>query len=322
MTGWPRLFLCFVTAGLCQAPALAQDLPVAPATALPERQPLDQAWWTGPMLANSAGALPRGHALIETYVFDRITATSHGFGSLTYMLYGVTDTLTMGVKPSFGFNAIKQGRNGSGVAMGDLTLSAQYRLASFDAERSTPAVALSVQYSLPTGKHDRLGDRPADGLGSGAHTTTVSVYAQQYFWLPNGRIFRARLNASTAFSDHATLTDVSVYGTRDGFRGRARPGQSFSLGVSGEYSLTRSWVLALDLIYSHDNPTRVQGFDIRDVGNPVRYRSGASDGFAIAPAIEYSWKPNLGVLLGTRFVPKGHNVTASITPAVAINYVY
>ncbi|MGH6615797.1 transporter [Sphingomonas sp.] len=322
MTGWPRLFLCCVTAGLYPVAATAQDVPAEPVTLASERQPLDQAWWTGPMLANSAAALPRGHALIETYVFDRITTTSHGFGSLTYLLYGVTDTLTMGAKPTFGFNTIKNGRNGSGVAMGDLTLSAQYRLTAFDAERSIPAIALSVQYSLPTGKHDRLGDRPADGLGSGAHTTTVSLYAQHYFWLPNGRIFRARLNASTAFSDQAKLTDISVYGTRDGFRGHARPGQSFSLGLSGEYSLTRSWVLALDLIYSHDNPTRVRGIDIRDAGSPVRYRSGSADGFAIAPAIEYSWRPNLGVLLGTRFVPKGHNVTASITPALAINYVY
>ncbi len=274
------------------------------------------------MLANSAATLPRGHALIETYVYDRITATSHGLGSLTYLLYGVTDTLTLGAKPSFGFNSVSNGRDGSGVGFGDLTLTAQYRLTSFDAERSIPAIALSVQHSLPTGKYDRLGDRPSDGLGSGAHTTILSVYAQHYFWLPNGRIFRARLNASTAFSDAAKLTDVSVYGTRDGFRGRARPGKSFSLGVSGEYSLTRSWVLALDLIYNHDDPTRVHGFDIRDAANPIRYRTGSSDGFAIAPAIEYSWKPNLGVLLGTRFVPRGHNVTASITPALAINYVY
>ncbi len=274
------------------------------------------------MLANSAATLPRGHALIETYVYDRITATSHGLGSLTYLLYGVTDTLTLGAKPSFGFNSVSNGRDGSGVGFGDLTLTAQYRLTSFDAGRSIPAIALSVQHSLPTGKYDRLGDRPSDGLGSGAHTTILSVYAQHYFWLPNGRIFRARLNASTAFSDAAKLTDVSVYGTRDGFRGRARPGKSFSLGVSGEYSLTRSWVLALDLIYNHDDPTRVHGFDIRDAVNPIRYRTGSSDGFAIAPAIEYSWKPNLGVLLGTRFVPRGHNVTASITPALAINYVY
>ncbi|MGY4398739.1 hypothetical protein ACVWZA_003949 [Sphingomonas sp. UYAg733] len=330
MIGRPLLRLCRAAllpgaAALCPTPGLAQELAAIPATV--ERQKLDDAWWTGPMLANSAAALPRGHALIETYVYDRINATSHGFGSLTYLLYGATDDLTLGVKPSFGFNAVKNGRDGSGVGFGDLTLSAQVRLTSFDAAKSIPAIALSVQHSLPTGKHDRLGDRPGDGLGSGAHTTTLSVYAQHYFWLPNGRIFRTRLNVSTAFSGQATLNDVSVYSTGDGFRGRARPGRSFAIGLSGEYSLTRSWVLALDLIRHHEGATRVAGFDIRDVANapdpvPIRYRSNASTTFAIAPGLEYSWKANLGVLLAARFIPKGRYNAASITPAVAINYVY
>lgn len=306
-------------------PGLAQEIVALPATV--ERQKLDDAWWTGPMMANSAATLPRGHALIETYVYDRINATSHGFGSLTYLLYGVTDGLTLGVKPSFGFNAIKNGRDGSGVGFGDLTFSAQLRLTSFDAEKSIPAIAVSLQHSLPTGKHDRLGDRPGDGLGSGAHTTTLSLYAQHYFWLPNGRIFRARLNVSNAFSGKATLNDVSVYGTGEGFRGRAMPGGSFTVGLSGEYSLTRSWVLALDLIRNHEGATRVAGFDIRDVAHaadplPIRYRSNASTTFAIAPGIEYSWKANLGILFAARFIPKGRYNSASITPAVAINYVY
>jgi len=41
-----------------------------------------------------------------------------------------------------------------------------------------------------------------------------------------------------------------------------------------------------------------------------------------APAIEYSWKPNLGVLLGMRVIPPSHNTNPTITPAVAINFVH
>jgi hypothetical protein len=40
-----------------------------------------------------------------------------------------------------------------------------------------------------------------------------------------------------------------------------------------------------------------------------------------APAIEYSWTPNLGVLLGVRVIPSGRNTTAAIAPVVAINFV-
>src|SRR4051812_9377102 len=81
-------------------PATAQEAlpPEAP------RQALDQAWWTGPMLANSAATLPQGHVLVETYAFDQIVGRTSSYGSLTYLLYGVTDTLTLGARPMFGFN--------------------------------------------------------------------------------------------------------------------------------------------------------------------------------------------------------------------------
>ena len=40
------------------------------------RQSLDDAWWTGPMLAPSAATLPRGHFLIEPYLYDVIAVYS------------------------------------------------------------------------------------------------------------------------------------------------------------------------------------------------------------------------------------------------------
>lgn len=310
-------------------PALAEDrtdAPVAlvpPGRQAPERQALSDAWWTGPMLANSAAILPRGHALVETYLFDQRNADGDAFGSLTYLLYGVTDSLTLGAKPMFGMNAPRHSERGK-PGIGDITLSGQYRLTSFDAAKGIPALALSVQETLPTGRYDRLGTHPADGLGGGAAATMIALYAQHYFWLPNGRIFRTRLNLSQTFTGAADIRSVSVYGTGPGFRGRARPGQSLGIGVSGEYSVTRSWVLALDLVYTHNGATRVTGSNLADPANPVpvRLTAPASDSFAIAPGIEYSWKPNLGVLFAARFIPRGHNVAPSITPAIALNYVY
>jgi hypothetical protein len=119
---------------------------------------------------------------------------------------------------------------------------------------------------------------------------------------------------------------VSVYGTGAGFRGHAKPGSSFLVDASWEYSLTRRWVLALDATYRHNRHTRATGYDILNrngVQNPdsIQLDSGSSEVFAFAPAIEYSWKPNLGILLGTRVIPAAHNTHATITPAVAINYV-
>jgi len=173
---------------------------------------------------------------------------------------------------------------------------------------------------LPTGKYDRLGDRPSDGLGSGAYTTTLALYSQTYFWLPNGRILRMRFNVSQGFSNNVNVEGVSVYGTEAGFRGHGKPGSSFFVDASWEYSLRRRWVLALDATYRHNGNTRATGYDILN-NNRIQLDSGSSEVFAFAPAIEYSWKPNLGILLGTRVIPASHNTHATVTPAVAINFV-
>jgi hypothetical protein len=66
----------------------------------------------------------------------------------------------------------------------------------------------------------------------------------------------------------------------------------------------------------------VTGYNISDpASDSIQLNSGSSDGFGFAPAVEYSWKSNLGVLLGARVIPASHNTNATITPVVAINFV-
>src|SRR5690348_4368615 len=141
------------------------------------RQSLEDAWWTGPMLAPSAATLPRGHFLIEPYLYDITSPHSNGFGSLTYVNYGLADKLTVGMIPIFGFNKINNGPSSSGVGVGDLTLQTQYGLTKFHDGSWIPTTSFAVQETLPTGKYDQLGDRLSDGLGSGAFTTTVALYS-------------------------------------------------------------------------------------------------------------------------------------------------
>ena len=299
----------------------------APSPSSVVRQSLDAAWWTGPMLAPSAATLPRGHFLIESYLYDVIATHSNGFGSLTYVNYGLVDRVTVGLIPTAGFNKVSNGPSTSGVGLGDLTLQTQYRLTKFHEGSWIPTSSFALQETLPTGKYDRLGNRHSDGLGSGAYTTTLALYSQTYFWLPKNRILRMRFNVSQSLSNNVNVEDVSVYGTGTGFRGHAKPGSSFYVDASWEYSLTRKWVLAIDATYRHNANTHAIGYDIPNSNgaqNPsnIQLSSGSSELFAFAPAIEYSWQPNLGVLVGTRVIPAAHNTHASITPAIAINFVH
>jgi len=298
----------------------------------PGRQALADAWWTGPILAASANTLPTDHVLIEPYLFDVVShgrfdddgnrqsvPRSHYVGSLTYMLYGLTDRVTVGMIPTFAWRYGGANGGSSGIGVGDLQLQGQVRLTQFREGRPVPTISLVVGETLPTGRYDRLDGQPNDGFGSGVHTTTVSVYSQHYFWMPSGRVLRTRLDLSYAFSDTAHLEDTSVYGTTSGFRGSAQPGNSFVADLAFEYSVTRNWVLALDVFYQHDASTRIRG---EQDGASFAAESGSAWRLGLAPALEYNFTSRVGVIFGARWFAAGRNTSASVTPVAAINMVY
>lgn len=334
---WPR-WMALAAALLLSAACLHAE--TQPADDCETGHPMNDAWFTGPMLANTAATAPRGHVLVEPYVYDVTTQGVYGpggtrhsaphansYGSLTYIIYALTSTTAVGLEPTFGYNAVADAPSSTAPGMGDLTVLAQHRLAQFQPCRRMPAVSFAVQETLPTGRYDRLGDRTAAALGAGAFTVSPSLYSQMYFWMPNRRILRMRFNVSEAFSHAVAVHDASVYGTRDGFRGTAAPGSSLSIDNSWEYSVTRRWVLALDATYRSTGNTRVRGsypqsaIGISSASGLVS-NTGWSDAWGLAPAVEYSWKPWIGVLLGTRLIPAGHNTSDTVTPAIAVNIVH
>lgn len=312
--------LAALVALAASAPAAAQaaaDQPIT--TKIPKPEPTDgpEAWWTGSMLSNSGATLPKGHVLIEPYLFDRLADDTSSYGSFTYLLYGLTDYLSVGATPTFGYATQRGRRVSSGVGVGDLTLRAQLRLIAASPSSWKPAVALSVGHSLPIGKYDRLGPLPGNGQGSGLAATTVSLYAQSSFLAPSRRPMRVRLNASVTLPASTSVSDISVYGTTQGSSTRVRQGTTVTLGTSVEYSLTRSWALALDVLHVRNGDVRLMPRGISSGATPAGSRGQTL--VAIAPGIEYSWNSNYGVLLAARYVPGSATRPASWTPAIALN---
>lgn len=296
------------------------------------RESPDDGWWTGPILASSADTTPQGHLLVEPYFVDATSTGSfdgrgsrhnaprtHSIRSSTSIIYGLTDRTSIGIFPTFGFNRDERGAQ-SAVRMGDLALQAQYRLTG-GTDSGVPTISILLSESIPTGRYDRLGPRALGGMGYGAYVTTASVYSQYFFWLPTGRLLRTRLDLSYSISAPVNVRDVSVYGTPEGFRGRADPGNSFAASLSEEYSLTRSWVLALEVAYQHSDNTTVTGSTQATLHQRALYAtgSGARSSVEIGPEIEYSWSSRIGLLAGTIFTPAGRNAPQTLTTVVAVN---
>lgn len=265
------------------------------------------------MLSSNAETLPRGHVYIEPYFYDVISGKDHTLGSSGFYQYGITDSFTAGLQPSFDFGTTSPNR---APALGDFKVLSQLRLTHFTPAHRVPTVAIVLNEVLPTGRFDHLGEGKR-GYGSGSFGTEVGLNVQDYFLLPNGRLLRARINVLKSFAYGADVVDRSVYGSTTGFRGHVKPGSTTTLLVGAEYSLTREWVLAFDVIRTSTTRTKLEG----------RYRSGplvrtsfpSSWSVGFAPAVEYNWSDRGGILLGVWVSPKGHNMASSVTPAIAIS---
>jgi hypothetical protein len=192
----------------------------------------------------------------------------------------------------------------------------QLRLTHFTPEHRVPTIAIVLNEVIPTGKDDRLGPKQ-EGQGSGSFATEIGVNAQYYFLLGNGRLLRARINLLHSLPGGADVKDRSVYGTVRGFRGRARPGARTTLIAAVEYSVTREWVVALDVIGESNRRTKLDGR--YPDGSTVSATSPLRSSLGFAPAVEYNWSDTSGVLLGVWVSPRGHNSSASVTPAIAIS---
>jgi hypothetical protein len=299
------------------AAALAVSTPVAAhagsADAARWKAAMDEARWTGPLLASNAETLPHGHVYIEPYFFDGISGGDHHPGTSGFYQYGLTDNWTVGMQPFFSLGTQKYNRE---VAIGDFKLLSQVRLSHFTPDHRVPSVALVTNLVIPTGKADHLGALKS-GHGAGTFAPEVGINLQQYFLLNNGRLLRGRINVLHDFPLRTGISGRSVYGTGPAFRGRARPGAKTSVILGAEYSVSRDWVLALDVERDQWGKTKVVGRDTPN-GPLVNRTSARSWNVGFAPAVEYNWSARAGAIFGVWIVPKGHNSQSSVTPAIAI----
>jgi hypothetical protein len=274
------------------------------------------------MLAASAETLPRGHALIEPYIFDVRTARSNHLGSLTYLLYGVTDGFSVGTIATAGRVVPRDRARSSSSGAGDTTLLAQYRLTEFGQHGWPATLTLVLQEGLPTGRFDQLPNPDEPALGSGARTTQLALYAQSLVSLPNGRLLRLRVDAGHTFASVARPMGRSIYQTPAGFHGRVARGPSEIVDGSLEYSVSKRTALAVDLVWQKSGSARVVGQIQAPAGaSPYHSTLAPTEAVYFAPAVEYCWRPNLGILFAMRLSPKGKNSPPSATPAIALNLV-
>jgi hypothetical protein len=285
--------------------------------------------FTGP-LVSGAPTMPAGLFNIEPYLIynqvrghyddngDRISQDHAGGWHLALpMQYGLTErvTLNAGLNAFHGENAFGDGT----TRMGDATVGASFKLAQ-GGGHAKPSLTLAVRQNLPFGHHDRMELEPHElTTGSGAATTSIALHGQVYATI-GGRTLRSRANLKWVLPhDGAGVHGASVYGTPAGFEGSVdlHGGSEATLGF--EYAVNPRWVLATDVVHERNRGFEARGATASALVTTTR---GASWRTSLAPAVEYHFNDNVGVIAGAFVSIAGRSSSAILAPQVAVNVAF
>lgn len=320
-----RWICCFgvLLAAITPRAVLAQ---VVPGDAAVQAQ-----WFTGSLEAPSPALPKEGILAIEPYVIYTNNTGAYDDGmrhypvsndvsqveSVTVLKYGITDRLSVEALPTF---SRSWNDETSFIGFGDLPVELEYRFNDENNRTGAPSVTAALGISLPIGQYQRL-RTPLSGQGSGAYLLKEGLLFQSLFDTPDHHPMRFRVYGAVfePLGD-VSVEGISVYGTTFGTRGHVSPGLSEQAGIGGGYAIDQRWVLALDLVGNH-----AAGYDLHGstaTSSSFHAIGANSSSVSLAPAVEYNWSGNMGVIFGVEFSAAGRNTSSYVAPQVALSMAF
>lgn len=209
--------------------------------------------------------------------------------------------------------------------MGDLLLGIDFQLYRdvYLNKDWYPHVKFSIYESFPLGKYDHLD--PQKSLtqigGSGSYTTLFQFVFGKLFHLTDYYFLSARLQLTYSLPAPIRVRGFSAYGGSQDTNGTLYPAQNFNLDFAFELNLSRRWVFAMDLIGQWTGNIRFKGNPGTTLtGQKGNLKVGRGYQYSFAPAIEYNWNQNLGLIFGSWFTFYGKNSIQFYSGLFAINY--
>ncbi|MBA2652900.1 MAG: hypothetical protein H0U73_11615 [Tatlockia sp.] len=284
-------------------------------------------WFTGPLLAPAGRTIPPGHFNFEPYGFYTEYAKPPSFRNIEttpILSAGITNFLDVQALMPFDYSWIKsQQTHGGGI--GDFNIGLGLQALRQKAGTWYPDLRILLQEVIPTGRFENLNPlkQGTDQTGSGSYQTVVSFNFQKLYTFENEHYIRSRLSLSNTIARPVFVEGLNTYGGNPFTEGTVRPGKSYAVDLASEYTLTQHWVLVMEGLYVHNNSTTFQGNPgvladgtIGSVGGPH------SDVASLAPAVEYNFSSNLGIIGGVWFTVTGPRAEKFIATTIAVNYYF
>ncbi|MGB7978023.1 MAG: hypothetical protein WCF19_02550 [Chlamydiales bacterium] len=285
-------------------------------------------WFTGPLLAPSALTIPFGHYNIEPYIYGLANTGAYdghwqpvkkeNFWNnyfQTLLAFGVNNWADFQCNPTLFYN---YSDSSAKWALGDMPIAFDFQL--YHPTRTLTewnvAVKLTLKETLPLGKYRNLDPkkRLTDVGGMGSWQTAASLVVGNMFYLGRSHFLTWRTSFQYTWPAPVYVKNLNVYGGEKGTRGTVYPAQNFQIDSAIEVNLTQHWAFAMDIVGAWSGKTRFKGKTAALNAAPP----GAQ--FSLAPAIEYNFNANIGIIFGPWFTLGGRNAIEFASGVFAFNY--
>ncbi len=289
-------------------------------------------WFTGPILAPAGHTVARGHTNLEIYGLDVFgygqynssgtivhTPLFKSFVVNPILTHGFTDWLDVQLAVPYAFDSTrKQNYN----RISDTTVALGFQLVAQQDSPKKADLRILLQEVFPTGKFDNLNPRllGTDSTGLGSYQTQVGINLQYLREVFIGHYLRTRLILSHLYTSPVTVHGLNSYGGAVDTDGRIEGVHENDADLAFEYTLTQNWVAVMEGTLSEGGATRFKGFRGTTVsGLPANIGSGSFNEVALAPALEYNFNANIGLIGGVWFPVSGKNTSYFRTYVLALN---
>lgn len=319
---------CSLAAGLFSLPiqAFSDDIMHQETSQMKKKElPADLPWFTGPLLAPSGHVVPAGHWNIEPYLFATTTYGNYGPNWHTTSIpklfsanvqipiqYGVVSPIDVEIVPQFSWN---HADGASKWVINDLPLAIDIQLLTDKPGKWWPGIKLTLSASAPIGKYQNLDPHKlgTDIGGAGTWNENIALVFSRLFHISEAIYYAPRLSFRYTIPNPVHVKNLNAYGGAKGTHGKAYPGNTLVTILGMELSLSPNWALACDFQYEHGNKTRFSGKATAPMGGP------SNEQFSVAPAFEYNWNAQFGIIAGAWFSFAGRNAHEFASGVVAVN---
>ncbi len=185
-----------------------------------------------------------------------------------------------------------------------------------------PNIKLTLKANAPIGKYQHLDAKRkgTDATGGGSWQPAATITMSKIFNTSGIHYLEPRLSINYQVGTAVLVQGLNSYGGVSDTKGFIYPGNILSVDLAFEYSLTQRWVLACDLYYAHGNKRRFSGNPGTSAGGvPVKMTALANEKWTLAPALEYNFSKNIGIIAGVWFSFAGKNTSQFTNAMISLN---